>query len=506
MSELNENGFSNDGRSTGDAAENTIPTESTSAAPCADSAGDKGDNEYHYIRPDAQRRAYSDASYIPSADATAVPRRYHCSEQPPRKKEKKHRSLSGTAIVALCLVCAIIGGLGGGAIAGAIFSGSSQDAEPGISSSPSTGGTVFNVAEGGKTDVTTNVVASGEVLSGNQVYNLGCEQTVAITSEISYASYFGYRTSAVSGSGFILSSDGYILTNYHVIKEAAAGGYEIKVHTYDGSEYTADVIGYEADNDVAVLKIDATELSAVTIGDSSSIQVGDSAYAIGNPLGTLEFTMTTGSISALDRDITSYDSSTGSYTTVNMFQIDAAVNSGNSGGPVFNSRGEVIGIVTAKYSDTGVEGLGFAIPINDAMAIANDLVTKGYVSGKAYMGISVDTLPASVSKYYGLPSGAYVMSVEEGSCAETAGLLAGDIITALDNITISSGDDLISAKKGYRAGDSAVLSISRSGETIELTIVFDEEIPADDSSDAQTQSGSNGSYGYGYGFNNGRGQ
>lgn len=505
MSELNENGFSNESRSNEDANENTFSAETTSAAPSADSGES---SEYHYIRPDAERRAYSDANYISSADAAAVPKRYHCSEQPQKKqKEKKHGGMSGAAIVALCLVCAIIGGLGGGAIAGAMSSNNPQDIEPGISSSPSagsSGGTVFNVADSGKTDVTTNVVASGEVLSGNQVYNLGCEQTVAITSEISYASYFGYRTSAVSGSGFILSSDGYILTNYHVIKEAAAGGYEIKVHTYDGSEYTAEVIGYEADNDVAVLKIDASDLSAVTIGDSSSIQVGDSAYAIGNPLGTLEFTMTTGSVSALDRDITSYDSSTGSYTTVNMFQIDAAVNSGNSGGPVFNNRGEVIGIVTAKYSDTGVEGLGFAIPINDAMAIANDLVTKGYVSGKAYMGISVDTLPASVSKYYGLPAGAYVMSVEEGSCAETAGLLAGDIITALDGTTISSGDDLISAKKGYRAGDSATLTVSRSGETLELSIVFDEEIPDADSDSDQSQTDSG--YGYGYGFNNGRGQ
>lgn len=455
-----------------------------------------GNGEYHYIRPEATRRAWSDAAYIPSEDASQVPRRYHCRESYEPKEKKSRRGMSGAAIVALCLVCALLGGLGGGALAGFMMGSADQPAA-------STGGeTVFNVAEGGKNEVITNVVASGELLSAKQVYALGCAQTVAITSEISYASYFGYRTAAVSGSGFIISADGYILTNYHVIEDAAAGGYEIKVHTHDGSEYIAEVVGYEAENDVAVLKIQAQDLSAVTMGDSSAMGVGDTVYAIGNPLGTLEYTMTSGMVSALDRDITSYDNSTGTYNTINMFQIDAAVNSGNSGGPVYNDRGQVIGIVTAKYSDTGVEGLGFAVPISDAINIANDLITKGYVSGKAYMGISVDTLPASVSQYYGLPYGAYVTEVQPGSSAEKAGLLAGDIITAMDGLSINSGDDLITAKKAYRAGDTAVLTVSRSGETLELSITFDEAVPADESAsrDNSQRPGS------GFGFDGGQGQ
>ncbi len=456
-----------------------------------------GGGEYHYIRPETTRRAWSDASYIPSEDAAQMPRRYHCGEHKP-KKEKTRRGLPGAAVVALCLVCAIIGGIGGGAIAG-LMSGSGQAPSSGSAEGSET---VFNVAESQKNEVITNVVASGELLSAKEIYALACGQTVAITSEISYASYFGYRTAAVSGSGFIISSDGYILTNYHVIEDAAAGGYEIKVHTYDGSEYTAAVVGYEADNDVAVLKIEAEDLSAVTMGDNSAMAVGDTVYAIGNPLGTLEYTMTSGMVSALDRDITSYDSSTGTYNTINMFQIDAAVNSGNSGGPVYNDRGQVIGIVTAKYSDTGVEGLGFAVPINDAINIANDLITKGYVSGKAYMGISVDTLPASVSQYYGLPYGAYVVEVEPGSCAEKAGLLAGDIITAMDGTAITSGDDLISAKKAYRAGDTASLTVARSGETLELSITFDEAVPTDESASRDNSQRP----GYGFGFDSGRGQ
>ena len=283
------------------------------------------------------------------------------------------------AVVALCLVCAILGGLGGGVLAGSLMGGGEGENVPGSSD------TVFNVAApDSSSSVTTNVVSPGSALSPSEIYSLACGQTVAITTEVTYRSFYGYSTAPVSGSGFIISADGYIMTNYHVIEDAAKGGYEISVLTYDGTEYIASIVGYEEDNDVAVLKIDADGLSAATLGDSDSITVGEDIFAVGNPLGELGYTMTSGMVSALDRDITSYDSSTGTYTTINMFQIDAAVNPGNSGGPLFNDRGQVIGIVTAKYSDTGVEGLGFAIPINDAVRIAEDLITKGYVSGKAY--------------------------------------------------------------------------------------------------------------------------
>lgn len=497
-------------------------TEPVNAAPAEERRTGEfaaGSSEYHYIRPEATRRAYSDASYIPSDHATEVPRRYRCGEEKAGRKAKKEkaqrRGMPAAAVIALCLVCAIIGGIGGGALAGS-FMGSSgelsapdtQTGTPAMNDSSQTG-TVINRAESSATpSIGTNIVADGSVLSAASIYSIACDQTVAITTEVTYRSFYGYSTAPVSGSGFIISSDGYILTNYHVIEDAATGGYEISVLTYDGSEYIASIVGYEEDNDVAVLKIDANGLSAATLGDSDGISVGEDVYAVGNPLGELGYTMTSGMISALDRDITTYDSSAGTYTSINMFQIDAAVNSGNSGGPVYNNRGQVIGIVTAKYSDTGVEGLGFAIPINDAVSIAEDLITKGYVSGKAYMGVSVDTLPASVSQYYGLPSGAYVVGVEAGSCAEAAGLEEGDIITALDETPITSGDDLISAKKAYRAGDSASITVSRSGEDVVLTIVFDEEIPTEEPQPQQSNQSQNPyqgygqipGYGYGYGF------
>ncbi|MBE7016942.1 MAG: trypsin-like serine protease [Ruminococcaceae bacterium] len=443
-------------------------------------AGNEG--EYHYIRPEATRRAYSDASYIPADRAGAVPQNYHCREHLPEKKKKDRsarRGMPAAAVIALCLVCAILGGVGGGAFAGNYFARHIEDYLPDESdfSIQQDSGLFLPKDETTLPDSSAAIADSGS-LALKDIYALACKQVVAVTTEITYKNFFGYTTSsAVSGSGFIISEDGYILTNFHVIEEAAKGGYEISVLTHDGSEYIASIVGFEADNDVAVLKIEAENLSPVSIGNSDNMSVGDSVYAVGNPLGELEYTMTGGMVSALDRDISTYDSALGAYTTINMFQIDAAVNSGNSGGPVYNRSGQVIGIVTAKYSNTGVEGLGFAVPINDAVKIAEDLINNGYVSGKAYLGIQADTLPASVSQYYSLPAGAYVVSVEPGSCADKAGLEAGDIITAIDGKAIRSSDELIAVKKDYRAGDEAVLTVSRSDGDIQLQIVFDEELP-----------------------------
>ncbi len=493
-----------------DRFEKTQESEVSSSAPAEESRGPgefaAGGSEYHYIRPEAGRSAYSDASYIPSANAGAVPRSYQCGEPIPEKKSKKprkprseRRGMPLAAVIALCLVCAIIGGAGGGILAGSYIAGRYEDAAqvPESGSPAQSGNPVLNLPQTGENSVQSGGLAlSGDLLSPREIYSIACQQVVAVTTEITYKNFFGYTTSsAVSGSGFIISPDGYILTNFHVIEDAAKGGYEISVFTHDGSEYIASIVGFEADNDVAVLKIEAENLSAVSLGNSDNMAVGDSIYAVGNPLGELEYTMTSGMVSALDRDISTYDSDTGTYTSINMFQIDAAVNSGNSGGPVYDQRGQVIGIVTAKYSNTGVEGLGFAVPINDAVTIADDLINKGYVSGKAYMGIQADTLPASVSQYYGLPAGAYVVSVEEGSCAEKAGLEAGDIITAMDGVPITSDEELISVKKSYRAGDSAEITVSRSNGDVVLTIVFDEEVPSQTQSQIQ-ESWNDDYYGY----------
>ena len=321
----------------------------------------------------------------------------------------------------------------------------------------------------------TAVVSSGPAVEPSQIYAQALQQAVGITTEVTYQNFFGQTsTSAVSGSGFVISEDGYILTNYHVIEYAYEDNLDVVVMTYDGTKYKASIVGVEQSNDVAVLKIDADNLNAVTFGNSDAISVGETVYAVGNPLGELEFSMSTGHVSALDRVISTEESE-----SINMFQIDAAVNSGNSGGPVYNAQGQVIGIVTAKYSSTGVEGLGFAIPINDAANIANDLITKGYVTGKAYMGVRLDERYNSMyAQYYNMPLGAYIAAVESGSCAERAGLQPGDIITRVGDSTVESYSDLRQAIKAYSAGDTAELEVYRADRSMTVTVVFDEARPS----------------------------
>lgn len=323
---------------------------------------------------------------------------------------------------------------------------------------------------------TTNIKkVSTETASANEIYELGCRQTVGVSLESTYANIFGQRSaSAVAGTGFVITADGYILTNYHVIESAQESGYKVSVLFKDKSSYEAKIVGFDEDNDVAVLKIDASDLTPATIGNSDDIAVGDSVFAIGNPLGELNFSMTSGRVSALDRSITTDHSS----APINMFQFDAAINSGNSGGPVYNESGEVIGIATAKVGSYGVEGLGFAIPINDAADIANELITKGYVSGKAYMGVNIDNRYTSMyAQYYNMPEGAYVYNVESGGCAEKSGLAAGDIITEVGGEAIGGYSDLNAAVKNFKAGQSTDIVVYRGGEYATLNITFDESKP-----------------------------
>ena len=368
-------------------------------------------------------------------------------------------------IVALALVCALVGGLVG---AGA-SSAAAKVNHTSIQISDREVAQVQTVKVDGKTQMTMPEVYASNV---NSVVSINVSATT---------NYFGQTVqTAASGTGFFITEDGYILTNYHVISYAAQGNYAITVMTYDGASYTAKIVGVDSSNDIAVLKIDATELTPVTFGDSDEMSVGDTVYAVGNPLGELQFTMTTGHVSALDRTITTDEGS----VPINMFQIDAAVNSGNSGGPVYNDAGQVIGIVTAKYSSTGVEGLGFAIPINDAVNLANELMENGVVTNKVQLGITTQTVPASVAQYYNMVEGAYVYSVNAGSCAEKAGLQIGDIITAVGGKAVASSDALKAALRSFAPGDTTELTVYRGGKTVTVTVTLDE---ADESTAAQQQ-------------------
>lgn len=316
--------------------------------------------------------------------------------------------------------------------------------------------------------------AGDKSLSRSQVYAMNVNACVGIATQITTNIWGQTASASVAGSGFILTEDGYVVTNNHVVEDATS----VTVKLYNGEEYDAQIVGTDAMNDVALLKIEAEGLQAVTVGNSDELLVGDEVIAIGNPLGELTFTMTAGCISALDREINA------DGKPINMMQTDAAINSGNSGGPLFDMNGNVIGITTAKYSGstssgTSIEGIGFAIPINDVMDIVYDLQQYGYVKDRAYLGVTVRDLDSSTASTYGLPVGPIVQSVAEGSCTEKAGMQQGDIIIGYEDRTVESYTDLVAALHRSKAGDTVTIKVFRAGAEIELTVTLDER-PQDD--------------------------
>ena len=441
---------------------------------------DRVNGEYHYSNGYTER-IYSDAHYVRADESTTPPRYYTPPEKTARqnREEKSRKGVGAGALIACCLICAMLGGIGGAFLTGRIMDQKVSTLEQSMNelSESVRQPTVIKQSTGGSAgSVTATGAAYNGAMSAGDLYDMACEQVVGVTTEVTYMNYFGMRSSAaVSGTGFIITADGYILTNYHVIEDAYKAGLDVNVMMHDGTRYPAQIVGVEADNDVAVLKIDAVGLNSATLGNSDSLRVGDTVYAVGNPLGELEFSMTTGHVSAKDRSIVTEASG----DSITMFQIDAAVNSGNSGGPVYNARGEVVGIVTAKYRSSGVEGIGFAIPISDAVSIAQDLVTSGYVTGKAHLGVSVNSKYNEMyAQYYGWPVGAYIDSVDSGSSAEKAGIQPGDIITAIDGDAIRSYDDLRASVKRHAAGENVDVALYRADENYTVSVTFDEERPA----------------------------
>ena len=450
-------------------------SEITEASPQSEQT-DRVNGEYHYKNGYTQR-IYSDAHYVRQDEETVPPKYYTPPEKSVKeiKEPKPKKDRSFLKLVCACLVCALLGSIGGGAIIGNMMDKKLSAVEQKIEELSEKTAPVLTTASSGSVVSSDSREDSG--VSASDIYELACSQVVGITTEVTYQNFFGMKSSsAVSGSGFIVSEDGYILTNYHVIEYAYEDNLEVSVMLHDGTAYSAAIVGVEADNDIAVLKIEADGFTPAVIGNSDELFVGDTVYAVGNPLGELDFSMTTGHVSAKDRVITTDESG----EAITMFQIDAAVNSGNSGGPVYNDQGQVVGIVTAKYQSSGVEGIGFAIPVNDAAAIANDLITTGYVTGKASMGVTINTnYNAMYSQYYGWPMGAYVDSVAEGSAAEKAGIEPGDIITRLDGEEINGFDALKSAIKRHSAGDTVEVELYRADESRTAMLTFDESVPAD---------------------------
>lgn len=376
--------------------------------------------------------------------------------EPPTAKsphfQKRHPFLLRGAALALC--CCL---LGGGAGAGAVWSMSGN-------------GPLAGLQGAAITPVVLNSTASGKTLSSAEIYAATVNSVVSInTTSQAGINIFGQPVQAASsGSGFILSSDGYILTNYHVVQKAST----VEVTTYSGDVFPAQVIGGDPDYDIAVLKVSASGLQSASLGDSDTLNVGDRVLAIGNPLGELTFSMSGGMVSSVNRAINV------SGTPFHMIQTDTSINPGNSGGPLLNTSGEVVGIVSAKYSSSNgkiVEGIGFAIPINDVRTMVQDIIDNGHVTSKAYLGVTAGTVNTQMAQQAGLTQGVYLYVVDPNGAAAAAGLQAGDIITQVDGTKIQSMTDLSAAKKSYSAGDTAQFTVVRGGQTMQVSVTWGTE-------------------------------
>ena len=389
-------------------------------------------------------------------EQSASPVIYATYQQTEQKEKKSYLSKkAAAALFALCIGTSSVLGFGGGYLAG------NQNS----STPPAQTQNVSNSSDDSRLTKLNNS-SSGAPLSISEIAEKVQNSVVEIKTEaVQTGNFMRQYVSEGAGSGVIISSDGYIVTNNHVVEDAQ----NITVTLRDGTSYPGKLVGTDSKNDVAIIKIDATGLSAAEIGDSSSLQVGDLAVAVGTPLGELGGTVTNGIISALDREITLGNE------TMTLLQTNAAINPGNSGGGLFNDQGQLVGIVVAKSSGSDVEGLGFAIPINHVKDVISDLQNYGYVKGRPVLGIqTLEITDARTAMTYGVSTpGVYVYSVENSA----SGLKPGDLIQSINGTEITSASQLKSIIENCSVGDNIKITVLRDGQKTELTIKLLEDQP-----------------------------
>ena len=440
--------------------ETGYPNVGSSGMNTANTAGTYG--EAAQADPQTEPNSGSDGGAVPPPEGPRYQAAQGSPKQPPKKRRRKNSNIARSA-VALVLAAAMgfvggfvgaqVGNTGGKVVIQQVAPSSTADSASGSDSS------------------ITAASSSGSSLTTEQVADLVSPSVVVITTEqVVYSQWSWYGQNQVesgAGSGVIISSDGYILTCAHVVDGAST----ITV-TIGDKDYTATLVGEDTTSDIAVIKIDADGLTPATVGNSDSLKVGQSVMAVGNPLGELGGTVTGGMISALNRSVTIQGSS--SVNTMSLIQMDASVSPGNSGGGLFNMNGELVGIVNAKSSDSDAEGLGFAIPINDAIKVAQELLENGYVTGRPYLGITyLAVTDAQTASQLGVNAyGVYVVEVVKGGPAEKAGLQAGDRIVSVDGTEIASKDDLGTLMQKHAAGDTLSITIARDGQmqTVNVTL------------------------------------
>ena len=439
--------------------ETGYPNVGSSGMNTANTAGTYG--EAAQAAPQAEPNSGSDGGAVPPPEGPRYQAAQGSPKQPPKKRRRKNGNIARSA-VALVLAAAM--GFAGGFV-GAKFGGSGKVVIQQVAPS-----STADSASGSDSSITA-ASSSGSSLTTEQVADLVSPSVVVITTEqVVYSQWSWYGQNQVesgAGSGVIISSDGYILTCAHVVDGAST----ITV-TIGDKDYTATLVGEDTTSDIAVIKIDADGLTPATVGNSDSLKVGQSVMAVGNPLGELGGTVTGGMISALNRSVTIQGSS--SVNTMSLIQMDASVSPGNSGGGLFNMNGELVGIVNAKSSSSDAEGLGFAIPINDAIKVAQELLENGYVTGRPYLGITyLAVTDAQTAAQLGVNAyGVYVVEVVKGGPAEKAGLQAGDRIVSVDGTEIASKDDLGTLMQKHAAGDTLSITIARDGQmqTVNVTL------------------------------------
>ncbi len=446
------------------------------------------------FQPEMMEEAASDAPIFQAAprfESAGTPRWEPMEEvgknyKVKRPKMHKKKSGAGTGILktALLLILVFLLSFGGGYIGANIknwlYSGNTNSSvnnpagQNPTNNSGTLGGQTVDVLTGKREDNTIKIheIETGKLLTAAEVYAKNVKATVGITTSITTTNYWGYpTTSAASGSGFVYSASGYIVTNYHVIE----GSNSITVSTYDGRSLAAKIVNYDESYDIAVLKVEATDLVPVVTGNSDNLNVGDPVVAIGNPLGELTFSLTSGSVSALEREVT-----LSGGNMMDLIQTDCAINSGNSGGALFNLYGEVIGVTNAKYSGNSASGasidnIGFAIPMNSVKNIINSIIEKGYVI-KPYIGVSVVDVSQDAQDYYGLPKGASVRTVVNDGPAEKAGLKVNDIITHINGEEITGSADLKRYIIKSAPGTELKLKVWRQSKILEITVTVGENI------------------------------
>ncbi len=447
-------------------ASGTVASDSSQTHEDADAASEP------VVNPDVSSRKYDDSDTVcePFSEADQEHNTFACQIQhdipdnnnnatdhvdSKRSKVKNKRSVPFGALIACMMAIALFAGGIGAGLTYYITQGGAQN-------------------QGQQMSATNTPSPSGNInlnySSDNVIYN-----NLTELADDCIKSVVGIETESGSGSGVIITEDGYIVTNYHVI----SGYKNVAVYTQDGTRYDATLVGSDSQTDLAVLKIEATGLDAATLGNSANINIGETVLAIGNPLGTLMSTVTDGIISGVNREVTI------DGHTMNLIQTNAAINPGNSGGGLFNTNGELIGVVNAKSMGIEVEGLGFAIPIDTAKSVINDLIGQGYVSGRPYLGVSLQDIVIG----YGGQQNPYnfffgqsqqyenrvqVMSVEEGGAAAAAGMQVNDIILSIGGTEITSKDDINSLLMEYNAGDTVIITVQRGNEKVDLTVTLGE--------------------------------